>query len=141
RAVERLRSFFASRGITASEQGLTSILSANAVAAAPAMLATKIAGVAFAKATVATAGSTALFGKGTATTLMAAKMKIIAASVAGALLVGITGTIAYQQATGPGSKSRQITLAPTSASTAEASLSVKGPSGPAYVDLPVATSG
>src|SRR6185295_3948509 len=93
---------------------LTSILGSHAIAAAPAALALKIASAAFAHAAAASAasgGASIAFGKGTAATLMATNSKLVAASVAGVLLVGITGTIAYQQVTGPGSSSRQVDVA------------------------------
>ena len=47
RAVERLREFFAKRGITVGASGLVVVISANAVQAAPAGLSTAIVGAAF----------------------------------------------------------------------------------------------
>jgi RNA polymerase sigma factor (sigma-70 family) len=58
RALDRLREFFARRGITASAGGLAAIISTNAVQAAPAGLAAAVSGSAFAAsaAGAATAG-------------------------------------------------------------------------------------
>ena len=56
RAVERLREFFAKRGITVGASGLVVVISANAVQAAPVGLAVTIStAAALAGATVATA--------------------------------------------------------------------------------------
>jgi hypothetical protein len=54
RAVERLREFFAKRGVTVSAGGLAVVISANAVQAAPAGLAASIAAVSFAQIAVST---------------------------------------------------------------------------------------
>jgi RNA polymerase sigma factor (sigma-70 family) len=109
RAVEKLRRFFADRGITTSAGGLESALASNAIIAAPAMLCAKISTVAISTA----AGSSLAMGKGTVTLVAAAKTKLIAASVAAAVLVGVTGTIAYQQLSGPSAKTRQVAVSAT----------------------------
>ena len=63
RAVERLREFFAKRGITVGAGGLVVVISANAVQAAPVGLAVTISAAALAGTTIATtATATKAFG-------------------------------------------------------------------------------
>jgi len=87
RAVERLREFFAKRGITIGAGGLTLVISANAVQAAPVGLAVTIsAATAFAGTTVAVA-STAAATKIIAMTTL--QKTVIGATVAVAVGMGI----------------------------------------------------
>ena len=87
RAVERLREFFAQRGVTVGASGLVCILSANAVQAAPAGLASAIA----------TAGSGTMIAANTATTtialIMTTQKKALFVAVISLLLFG--GITAY----------------------------------------------
>jgi RNA polymerase sigma factor (sigma-70 family) len=78
RAVERLREFFAKRGVTVGASGLVVALSANAVQAAPTGLA----------ATISTA--TVLAGTSIATTATAAATKVIAMTTLQKTLVAAT---------------------------------------------------
>jgi RNA polymerase sigma factor (sigma-70 family) len=64
RAVEKLRVFFAKRGIVASGAILTAAISANSVEAAPVTLAKSVTALAFTKGSI-TAASTATLVKGT----------------------------------------------------------------------------
>ncbi len=67
RAVERLREYFAERGVTVGVNGLVAVLSANAVQAAP-------VGLAFTILSTAALSGTALFTTATATTTKAIAM-------------------------------------------------------------------
>ena len=71
RAVERLREFFAKRGVTVGASGLVVVLSTNAVQAAPAGLAATIS-------SAAAVGGTTVGATTTAATAMAATIKTIA---------------------------------------------------------------
>ncbi len=86
RAVERLREFFAKRGITVGASGLAVVITANAVQAAPAGLA----------ATIATAA--ALAGTAIATTATVTAIKTIAMTTLQKTLV--TATVAVLAGTG-----------------------------------------
>jgi hypothetical protein len=87
RAVERLRAFFAKRGVTVGTSGLVIAISANAVQAAPAGLATTISTA----AALVGAGLTA-----TAATTKAIVMTTLQKAIIGATLVVAVGTGAYQ---------------------------------------------
>ncbi|MGC3958147.1 MAG: sigma-70 family RNA polymerase sigma factor [Verrucomicrobiota bacterium] len=91
RAVERLREFFAKRGVTAGASGLAVLISANAVQAAPASLG----------ATISTAATTAGAVLVTTTLTMQTTMNWIAAKTVSAVLaaavVAGTGTYFVQQ--------------------------------------------
>ncbi len=104
RAVERLRDFFAKRGVTVGAGGLVVVISANAVQAAPVGLAATIS------AAAALAGTTA------ATTVAATAAKTIAMTMMqktliGAVLVAAIGTGIYEahQASGLRSQLGQLT--------------------------------
>jgi RNA polymerase sigma factor (sigma-70 family) len=87
RAVERLRGFFAKRGVTVGSSGLVVVISANAVQAAPAGLAVTIsAAAAFAGTTIATT-TTATATKAIAMT--ATQKVLIVATLAAAVGTGI----------------------------------------------------
>ena len=86
RAVERLRQFFAQRGVTVGASGLVVLLSANAVQAAPAGLAV----------TISTAA--ALIGSSIATTVSATVAKAIVMTTLQKTL--ITATLAVAVGTG-----------------------------------------
>jgi RNA polymerase sigma factor (sigma-70 family) len=125
RAVDRLRELFARRGVHTSADAISSVLMANALIVAPAALGTSIAGTALTGAAAATAtGAGAASGttKGALTIMAIAKTKLAVASVAAVMLVGVTGTIAYQTLHTPGGKGRQVRLNPaaTQASVAAA---------------------
>jgi RNA polymerase sigma factor (sigma-70 family) len=111
RAIDRLREMFARRGVTTSADALSSVLMANALIVAPAALGTSVAGAALSGAAAAT-GATSSAAKGAVTIMAIAKTKVAAASVAAVLLVGVTGTIAYQQIRTPGGRSRQVKVDP-----------------------------
>src|SRR5207249_3964762 len=80
RAVERLREFFAKRGITTGASGLVVVISANAVQAAPVGLAVTISSAALAG--VATAGGALTILK----LMTATKLKL---SVASAVIIAV----------------------------------------------------
>ena len=80
RAVERLRAFFASRGVSVGAGGLAAVISANAVQAAPGGLAATISSAAILAGTTLTSTTTATAAKAIA---MATLQKtVIAATVA-----------------------------------------------------------
>jgi RNA polymerase sigma factor (sigma-70 family) len=89
RAVERLREFFVTRGVTAGASGLGVVISANAVQAAPVGLDVTIS-------ISAIAGTIATATIATHTTMQWLNMKSIAAIVAAAIAAG-TGTHLVQQ--------------------------------------------
>ncbi len=91
RAVERLREFFARRGVSVGASGLVAVVSANAIQAAPVGLAVSIS------ATAALAGTT-LMTTTTATqvTMNWINLKSIAAIAAAAITAG-TGTFLVQE--------------------------------------------
>lgn len=85
RAVERLREFFAKRGITVGASGLVVVLSANAVQAAPVGLAVTIStAAALAGTTIATAATTTAIKTIAMTTLQKTLITATAAVLAGA---------------------------------------------------------
>jgi RNA polymerase sigma factor (sigma-70 family) len=89
RAVERLRKFFAKRGVTVGASGLIAVLSANAVQAAP-------VGLVVTLSTAAPLGGTALTGTATATAANAIAMTTLQKAVVGAALAVAVGTGIYQ---------------------------------------------
>jgi RNA polymerase sigma factor (sigma-70 family) len=91
RAVERLREFFAKRGLTIGASGLVVVISANAVQAAPAALAATICTTI---ATVVTTATTATIT--THATMNWINLKSIAAIITSALVAG-TATHVVQQ--------------------------------------------
>ncbi|MEA2708981.1 MAG: hypothetical protein QOF78_1582 [Phycisphaerales bacterium] len=112
RAVEKLRELFARRGVHTSADALSSALMANALILAPAALGTSVAGTALsAAASAAASGST----KGLVAIMAAANTKVVAASVAAVLLIGVTGTITYKTISTPGGSPRQVRVAPADA--------------------------
>ena len=91
RAVDRLREFFARRGVTVGASGLVVVISANAVQAAPAGLAATIStAAALAGIAVGTTATTT----GTATHIIA--MTTLQKSIIGAALAAAVGTGIYQ---------------------------------------------
>jgi RNA polymerase sigma factor (sigma-70 family) len=89
RALEKLRQQLARRGITSPAAGLSTVIMANAVQAAPAGLAVSIAGSALASAA---AGSVASLGILKGTTL--AKLTL---GIAGAVLVGVVSALLFRE--------------------------------------------
>jgi RNA polymerase sigma factor (sigma-70 family) len=115
RAVERLREFFANRGVSVGAGGLAAIISANAVQAAPAGLAAAISSAAALAALGISAsggvgGTTGIFGM-----LLQACRSKLAAGLAATVLVGAVTFWLIGPQHGPGrggvSKPRQITSA------------------------------
>ena len=89
RAIERLREFFAKRGVTAGASGLVAVISANAVQAAPAGLAVTIStDAALAGITLTTTASV------TATKAIA--MTTLQKTIIGAAFVATVGTGVYE---------------------------------------------
>ncbi|TAK90470.1 MAG: sigma-70 family RNA polymerase sigma factor, partial [Verrucomicrobia bacterium] len=85
RAVERLREFFAKRGVTVGASGLVVVISANAVQAAP-------VGLAVAISTAAALAGTTIASTATATATKAIAMTTLQKSIIGAALVAAVGT-------------------------------------------------
>jgi hypothetical protein len=89
RAVERLREFFAKRGVTVGASGLIAAISANAVQAAP-------VGLTVAISTAAALGGTAITGAATASATKAMAMTTLQKAIVGAALALAVGTGVYQ---------------------------------------------
>jgi preprotein translocase subunit SecD len=89
RAVERLREFFAKRGVTASASGLVVVISANAVQAAPVGLAATIS-------TAAALGGTAITPTATAVAAKAIAMTTLQKALIAATLAVVAGTGIYE---------------------------------------------
>ncbi|MBI2928345.1 MAG: sigma-70 family RNA polymerase sigma factor [Verrucomicrobia bacterium] len=87
RAVERLREFFAKRGVTVGASGLAVVISANAVQAAPVGLAVAISSAAALAGTTLTTAAAATVMKAFAMTTL--QKTIIGATLVAALRVGI----------------------------------------------------
>jgi RNA polymerase sigma factor (sigma-70 family) len=95
RAVERLREFFAKRGVTVGASGLAIVISANAVQAAPVGLAVTISNAAALAGTTVAATTTATASKTIAMTTI--KIKLAAAVVIAALAIPLA-VLWYQNA-------------------------------------------
>jgi RNA polymerase sigma factor (sigma-70 family) len=93
RAVERLREFFAKRGVTVGASGLAVVITANAIQAAPAGLAAAVSSAAVLAGTVTTS---TLAAQAAVTTMNWINLKSVAAIVAAAVAAG-TGTYLVQQ--------------------------------------------
>jgi len=89
RAVDRLREFFAKRGVTVGASGLVVVISANAVQAAPTGLAISIS-------TAALLGGTTLTTTATATATKAIAMTTLQKTLVGAILIATVGTGIYE---------------------------------------------
>jgi RNA polymerase sigma factor (sigma-70 family) len=89
RAVERLREFFAKRGVTVGASGLVVVISANAVQAAPVALAASIS-----TAVGAVAGT--MIATATATATKAMTMTVLHKTIIGAALAAIVGAGIYE---------------------------------------------
>ena len=89
RAVEKLRMFFAKRGVTTTTAVLTGTISANSVQAAPAVLAKSVTAAAITKGAAAS-GSTLTLIKGALKIMAWTKMKT--AVVAGVVVLLVAGT-------------------------------------------------
>jgi RNA polymerase sigma factor (sigma-70 family) len=89
RAVERLREFFAKRGLTVGASGLAVIISANAVQAAPAGLALTIS-------TAAALTGTTLSTTATVTTTKAITMTALQKTIVAATIAVLAGTGVYE---------------------------------------------
>jgi hypothetical protein len=93
RAVEKLRKFFVSRGITLSAEAITGAISANAVQVAPVAFAKSLTAVAIAKGAAAS-GSTLTLVKGALKIMAWTKAKtVIVVGVAAIFTVGTTGIV------------------------------------------------
>jgi len=89
RAVERLREFFAKRGVTVGAGGLAAVIAANAVQAAPAGLALTIS-------TAAALGGPAIATTATAAAIKTIAMTTLQKSIVGAMLAAAIGTGIYE---------------------------------------------
>ncbi len=89
RAVERLREFFAKRGVTVGASGLTVVISANAVQAAPVGLALSIA-------TAAALTGTTLATTATVTVTKAIAMTALQKTIITATIVALAGAGIYE---------------------------------------------
>jgi RNA polymerase sigma factor (sigma-70 family) len=89
RAVEKLRTFFAKRGVTVGASSLAVVLSANAVQAAPMGLAVTIS-------TAAAMAGTTIAATATATAIKTIAMTTLQKTIIGATLVAAVGTGVYE---------------------------------------------
>ena len=92
-ALEKLRRYFAKRGVGSSTSAIAGAITANSVSAAPIALVKSIAAVTMVKGTVASASTLALV-KATLNSLLWAKIKFAAGLGAGLLAVGAAVTLA-----------------------------------------------
>jgi RNA polymerase sigma factor (sigma-70 family) len=92
RALEKLRKFFASRGITSTTGILAGAISANSIQAAPMVLAKGVTVVALAKGAAASA-STLTLVKGALKVMAWTKAKMIVAVALAIIVVGSTATV------------------------------------------------
>ena len=99
RALEKLRKFFAKRGVSSTTAIIAGAVSANSVQAAPVGLAKTISVVAMAKGSIATA-STITLVKETMKTMTWLKMKFAVGASVAALLVGGAVTVGVSQING-----------------------------------------
>jgi RNA polymerase sigma factor (sigma-70 family) len=95
RAIEKLRKFFAQRGVTLTATAIAGAISANSVRAAPAVLAKTATVVAFAKGTTASV-STLTLVKGALKTMAWTKAKTAAITTVAVMLVAGTTEVALQ---------------------------------------------
>jgi RNA polymerase sigma factor (sigma-70 family) len=103
RAVERLREFFAKRGITVGASGLVVVISANAVQAAPVGLAVAISSAAALAGTTILTATTATLGKAIAMTMM---QKVLVAVA----FAAVVGTAIYEARQASGLRDEKQTL-------------------------------
>ena len=96
RALEKLRGFFAKRGVTSTNTAISGAMTTHCVQAAPAVLSGVIAVAAASKGTAAGAPVLALV-KGATKALAWAKLKLMAGFAAGAVLVGGSVTVAVMR--------------------------------------------
>jgi RNA polymerase sigma factor (sigma-70 family) len=101
RAIEKLRKFFAQRGVTLSGAAIAGAVSANSVQAAPVALVKTISAIAAAKGATATT-STLTLVKGTLKAITWAKPKVGIVIGMGILLAAVTTDIAVKENTKPG---------------------------------------
>jgi uncharacterized protein (TIGR03435 family) len=96
RAVEKLRHYFARRGIAVSAGLMTAAITGNSVQAAPSVLAKSISAVAVARG-AASSGSTLTLVKGAMKVMAWTKMKTAIVVGVGALLIAGTTTVTVQE--------------------------------------------
>lgn len=96
RALEKLRRFFAKRGVSSTTTILAGVISTNSIQVAPLGLAKTISAVAFAKGSIAAASILTLV-KGTMKTLIWIRLKFAAGVGVGALLAGGAAIVAISQ--------------------------------------------
>jgi hypothetical protein len=100
RALEKLRKFFAKRGLTLSAAALAGAVSANSVQAAPAGLAATISTVAITKGAAA-GGSTLTLVKGVLKLMAWTKVKVAIVVAVGVLLAAGTTTMVVEKVMSP----------------------------------------
>ena len=96
RAVEKLRKFFAKRGVTLTAAAIAGAVSANSVQAAPIGLAKTISAVAIAKGAAA-GGSTLALVKGALKIMAWTKAKMVVGAVAGLVLATSVSVVVVQK--------------------------------------------
>lgn len=96
RALEKLRTVFAKRGVDSTAATIGDTISANSIQIAPAALAKSVTAVAIAKGSIATA-STLTLVKGTLNLMTWTKLKFALGIASAMLLVGGTVTVALSQ--------------------------------------------
>ena len=96
-ALEKLRIFFAKRGVSSTTAAIAGAISANSVQAAPVAVATSVGAVAMAKGVAASSSTSALI-EGTLKLMTWTKIKIAALCGAAALIVTVVPLVAMQTA-------------------------------------------
>jgi len=99
RALEKLRKFFAKRGIRSTTSTIAESISANSIQAAPVALAKSVTAVAISKGSIA-AASTLTLVKGTLKVMTYAKLKLALGIAAAALVAAGTVNVAISDMTG-----------------------------------------
>jgi len=106
RALEKLRKFFAKRGVDSTTAAIAENISAHSIQAAPVALAKSVTAVAMVKGSIASV-STITLVKGTLKIMTYAKLKQAIGITAGILLVGGAVTLAISQTSGGNQLSAQ----------------------------------
>ncbi len=103
RSLEKLRAFFARRGVVSTTAIMAGAISANSIQAAPVVLGKFVTAIALAKGATA-AGSTLALVKGVSNMMMWSKIKLAALVGAAVLATGAAGLAAREQMQGGNAK-------------------------------------
>ncbi|MBC8104946.1 MAG: sigma-70 family RNA polymerase sigma factor [Anaerolineae bacterium] len=128
RAIDKMRSFFAARGVTVdSAAGAVAVSSALRASAGsvPSTLANSVLDVALSVSATSTTTSSYLLAKGASKMFMYAKLKLAAGAIAASVLVGGSGVALFAQAGTGAEKPSPASQTPLPAAAANASAVAK----------------